>query len=243
MNNTADNQTFQQVLDGSWLMFKASEVNADGATITSSGFDLTAWMNATVPGTVLTNLVQNGIYPDPYIAENNNLIPDIYNVGRDFYTYWFYTTFELPAAGKEQNAWLEFRGINYSAHVFLNGVQITSTPIQGMFLRHVLDITRVANFGSINSLAVIIYPVNNPGNVANGGQGGDEQIGKDVTAQYVEGWDWIIPIRDRNTGIWDQVSVITAGPVVINDPYVVTKGITFQGTTKNAESAGPPTPA
>ena len=227
----------KQILDGSWLTIKASEVTANGSAITAGGFNFTGWMNATVPGTVLTNLVQNGIYPDPYVAENNNLIPDIFTAGRDFYTYWFYTSFELPTAANGQNAWLEFRGINYSADVYLNGSQLTSTPVQGMFLRHVFDITSVAKFGGLNSLAVIVYPVNNPGNVANGGQGGDEQIGKDVTAQYVEGWDWIIPIRDRNTGIWDQVSVITAGPVLIIDPYVVTTGITFQGTTKNAQSA------
>ena len=229
MNNTLDT--------GGWLTIKASEVNADGSAITSAGFDFTAWMNATVPGTVLTNLIQNGIYPDPYVAENNDLIPDIYTAGRDFYTYWFRTTFELPAATAGQNAWLQFRGINYSADVFVNGSQITSTPIQGMFFRHVLDITSVANFGGVNSLAVIVYPVDHPGDVANGGQGGDEQIGRDVTAQYVEGWDWIIPIRDRNTGIWDQVSVITTGPVVINDPYVITSAIQFKGTTRIAESA------
>jgi len=38
--------------------------------------------------------------------------------------------------------------------------------------------------------------------------------------QFTAGWDWIKPVRDRNTGIWDKISVSTTGPVIINDPYV-----------------------
>ncbi|KAK2390389.1 mannosylglycoprotein endo-beta-mannosidase [Trifolium repens] len=46
-------------------------------------------------------------------------------------------------------------------------------------------------------------------------------IGKDVATQYVQGWDWIAPIRDRNTGIWDEVSIVITGPVKIIDPHLV----------------------
>ena len=41
--------------------------------------------------------------------------------------------------------------------------------------------------------------------------------------QYTPGWDWIQPVRDRNTGIWDEVSITTTGPVCLSFPYVVTK--------------------
>ena len=34
------------------------------------------WYNATVPGTVLTTLVDQGVYPDPYYGLNNLAIPD-----------------------------------------------------------------------------------------------------------------------------------------------------------------------
>jgi mannosylglycoprotein endo-beta-mannosidase len=40
-------------------------------------------------------------------------------------------------------------------------------------------------------------------------------ISKDVTAQYVEGWDWILPVPDRNTGIWDHVELSFTGPVTL----------------------------
>jgi len=37
-----------------------------------------------------------------------------------------------------------------------------------------------------------------------------------------EGWDWIPAIRDRNTGIWQDVILSAAGQVKIGDPQVIT---------------------
>jgi hypothetical protein len=38
----------------------------------------------------------------------------------------------------------------------------------------------------------------------------------------VAGWDWIQPIRDRNTGIWDKVYIEQTGAVDVRNPHVVT---------------------
>jgi hypothetical protein len=54
--------------------------------------------------------------------------------------------------------------------------------------------------------------------------------------RYPVGWDWVIPIRDRNTGIWDQVSISTSGPVVIRDPHVITR---VPGQRKPGETQEP----
>eukprot|EP00850_Spirogloea_muscicola_P022865 SM000315S11902 [mRNA] locus=s315:76654:82974:- [translate_table: standard] len=181
------------------------------------------WLAAVVPGTVLTTLVHNGIFPDPFYGLNNQQIPDIHTAGRDFYTFWFCTSFELPGSPISHltltsRVWLEFCGINYSAEIYVNGFKVAET--KGMFLRHQADITDVV-WGGTNQLAVLVHPPDHPGNVQGGGQGGDHDIAKDVTAQYVEGWDWIIPIRDRNTGIWDKVVVSVSGPAVLRDPHLV----------------------
>ncbi|XP_021742484.1 mannosylglycoprotein endo-beta-mannosidase-like isoform X2 [Chenopodium quinoa] len=91
-----------------------------------------------------------------------------------------------------------------------------------MFCRHSLDVTDILSPDGQNLLAVIVHPPDHPGKIpSTGGQGGDHEIGKDVAAQYVEGWDWMTPIRDRNTGIWDEVSLSTTGPVKIMDPHLV----------------------
>ncbi|EOY11333.1 Mannosylglycoprotein endo-beta-mannosidase isoform 3 [Theobroma cacao] len=91
-----------------------------------------------------------------------------------------------------------------------------------MFQRHSLEVTDILNPEGTNLLAVLVYPPDHPGSIPpEGGQGGDHEIGKDVATQYVEGWDWIAPVRDRNTGIWDEVSIYVSGPVKIIDPHLV----------------------
>jgi hypothetical protein len=40
--------------------------------------------------------------------------------------------------------------------------------------------------------------------------------------QFTPGWDWIQPVRDRNTGIWDEVSITTTGSVRIQHPHIRT---------------------
>ena len=40
-------------------------------------------------------------------------------------------------------------------------------------------------------------------------------IAKDCAAQFVEGWDWMVPVPDRGTGLWDDVSIAWTGPVLL----------------------------
>ncbi|TDN38697.1 hypothetical protein [Hymenobacter sp. UV11] len=37
------------------------------------------------------------------------------------------------------------------------------------------------------------------------------------------GWDWIRPIRDRNTGIWDKVTIEKTKQINLKNPHVVTR--------------------
>ncbi|MCA1741690.1 MAG: beta-glycosidase, partial [Bacteroidales bacterium] len=108
-------------LSSGWKAKKASEVDADGRQLTIEDPDLSGWLNATVPGTVLTTLVKNGLMPDPWYGMNNELIPDIWNEGRDYYTYWFFTRFSAETIDSAKQVWLNFRGINYRAEIYLNG--------------------------------------------------------------------------------------------------------------------------
>ena len=210
------------LLNSGWYARRANEVRLDGNRLTMSPFDTDGWMKAKIPGTVLTTLLENNIFPAPEVSLNNNLIPDIYHVGKDFYTFWFIRPFEVNELDKDKQVWLNFRGINYKADIFLNGKRINPTTHEGMFLRQSYNITSYLNENKVNLLAVIVYPPDYPGN-PNGGQGGDGQIARSVTMQYTPGWDWIQPVRDRNTGIWDEVSITTTGAVRIQHPYVVTK--------------------
>jgi mannosylglycoprotein endo-beta-mannosidase len=219
-------------LSGPWSCRRASDVHPSGEALSMPGDSLKGWTPAVVPGTVLTSLLNAGQVPDPFYGMNNKRIPDIYNTGVAQYTYWFVKDFSC----KGGNAWLQFRGVNYGFDAYLNGHRLTDSTHYGMFLRAEFDITPWLASDGHNRLAVIVYPPDPPGN-PNGGQGGDGTIARNVTQQYVAGWDWIQPIHDRNTGIWDKVFLRRTGAVKIDHPHVVT-------TVPGARcSAGPQAPA
>ena len=127
-----------------WKMKRADEVGVRSEEVSSAELPTEGWLPAVVPGTVLNSLVHDGVYPEPYYGLNNKLeknrIPDLYRVGRDFYTYWFRTEFRLDrkeCGGKK--VWLQADGINYRAEIWLNGNMVGNTA--GMFLQRVIDIT------------------------------------------------------------------------------------------------------
>ncbi|HEY4208957.1 MAG TPA: glycoside hydrolase family 2 TIM barrel-domain containing protein [Puia sp.] len=207
-------------LNAGWKCINVEKLKRDGQHISAPSYDLKDWMDATVPGTVLTTLINDKLMPDPFYGMNNERIPDIYNVGRDYYTYWFVKDFDGGALRGDEQVWLDLRGVNYSCDVYLNGHKLNNKLHKGMFLRQSYTITKYLVKGK-NRVAIIVYPPDPVGN-PNGGQGGDGEIARSVSHQYVAGWDWIQPIRDRNTGIWDKVSIHRAGGVRIRNPHVVT---------------------
>jgi len=208
-------------LNANWKCAPIKQVKASGEQISQHGFSLSKWQPAVVPGTVLTTMLENKEVPDPFYGLNNLKIKDIYETGRDHYTYWFVNDFQQKKLAGDQ-VWLNLRGVNYSCDVFLNGKKVNDERHFGMFLRQIYNITNVLSANGENRLAVIVYPIDPVGN-PNGGQGGDGVIARNVSHQYVAGWDWIQPIRDRNTGIWDKVILETTQAVNLQNPHVVTR--------------------
>lgn len=219
-----------------WYMEKAGKAGP-GEVVSSISYKPDGWLPAIIPGTVLNSLVHNKVYPNPYFGDNNrrsrNLIPDISEAGREFYHYWFRTEFKVPAAFTGKKLWLKLHGINYRAAVWLNGKKLGT--MAGMFEAGNFDITDIANRTGRNVLAVDVLPVDVPGNVyrnskkrtgavGENNNGGDGEIGKNVTMLMSVGWDFTSPdgIRDRNTGIWRDVELYTTGNVVLEAPFVQT---------------------
>jgi len=208
------------------------------------------WFPVKVPSTVLTGLVANKVYPNPYFGMNNMLIPDASDSFNHQYhlqqfsflpneanpwkkPYWYRTNFTIPSTDKGKHFQLIFKGINYRAAVWLNGKQIAdSSQMAGMFAQYSFDVTNAIHAGDTNILAVEIYPLDYPGLpstpqlkalgdfFANGGPTGD--IGKNVTMLCSVGWDWMPAVRDRNIGIWQPVYLRTSGDVVIQNPQIKT---------------------
>lgn len=221
--------------DFTWRMKKVGEVTTLAAEISKPNFPERDWMPAIVPGTVLNSLVHNKIYPEPYYGLNNKLssklIPDISEVGREFYTYWFRTEFIVPADYKDKTVWLQVDGINYRAEIWLNG-NLVST-VSGMFMQDNIDITDFARIGEKNGLAVKVFPVDIEGttkakpwsSMGENRNGGDGNIGLNTTMLMSVGWDFTFKdgIRDRNTGIWKSISLYSTGKVALRHPFVKSK--------------------
>lgn len=227
----------------------SSVISASGEELSSPQYKSKVyWFPVKVPSTVLTGLVANGIYTDPYSGLNNMLIPDAsdefnkkYDLEKFSYLpndpnpwkkpYWYRTTFMVPSADNGRCFQLIFKGINYRAGIWLNGRQVAdSTQMAGMFAQYSLDVSSYIKAGVKNVLAVKIYPLDYPGLPSteqlkalddfypNGGPTGD--IGKNVTMLCSVGWDWVPPARDRNIGIWLPVYLRTSGGVTIGNTKI-----------------------
>lgn len=215
-----------------WKMYKAGDVKESAEKISQPGYSTSQWLPAIVPGTVLNSLVHNKVYPEPYYGMNNkldkNIIPDLAKVGRDFYTYWFRTEFDVPQSYQGKVVWLQVDGINYRAEIWVNGHLLGN--MSGMFKPDYIDITDFARIGQKNALAIKVYPVDMPGTIkpkqwGAAGEfhnGGDGIIGLNITMLMSVGWDFTFNdgIRDRNTGIWKNISLYATNKAVLRHPFI-----------------------
>ena len=247
----SQNGTVRQVKLTRFELQSSVLITSSGAEISSPEYKSKVyWFPVRVPSTVLTGLVANKVYPDPYSGLNNMLIPDAsdefnkkYNLEQFSHLpnnanpwnkpYWYRTSFKVSKADNGRHFQLIFKGINYRAAVWVNGTQVAdSTQMAGMFGEYSLDVSNLIRSGMENAVAVKIYPLDYPGLPAteqlkalgdffeNGGPTGD--IGKNVTMLCSIGWDWIPPVRDRNMGIWLPVYLRTSGGITITDTKLVT---------------------
>jgi hypothetical protein len=208
---------------GRWRLAEAPQVQAQGGEISSTNYSDTAWYPATVPGTVLTTLIDRGVYPDYDYGLNNMAIPE--SLARQ--DYWYRTAFDAPAALDGRELTLTLKGINYAAEVWVNGKKVGN--IRGAFIRGVFDVTGRVTPGKRNVIAVRVSPPPHPGipheeSIAAGpGENGGWVALDGPTFAASEGWDWIPGIRDRNTGIWQDVTLSASGRVRLLDPQVITR--------------------
>lgn len=238
-------------LDKHWHMQSSYVAKEDGATLSSARFSPRDWTKTPVPTTVLTALVRDGHYPDPYVGMNNMKIPDAWDAFNqthdlDKYShlpnqrnpwkdpYWFWTRFDTPeGVTPGQTVWLKLGAINYRADVWLNGHQVAKADnLVGMFADWRLPVTLFLHKDKPNTLAIKIHPPDDPADPGPaqleafgtfGVNGGPTgDIGKNVTMQCAVGWDWLPAIRDRNMGLWQPVALEVTGPVEIRPPHVIT---------------------
>ena len=208
----------QYELTGGWEMASAADVVSK--PFLEAGFDTSEWYDATVPGTVLTTLVKQGVFPDPYYGLNNLEIPD--TLCRT--DWWYRIKFDVADSLLSDNSRLVFNGINYRAEIWLNGSRLGR--MDGAFKRGSFDVKDVLK-AKDNVLAVRISPPDNPGiaheqNSVEFGPNGGALCLDGPTFIVSEGWDWMPAMRDRNSGIWQDVRLCFDKGIVIGDTQIIT---------------------
>lgn len=216
------NHNDEWIIAGDWNLIPAPKVKEDGAAISMSSYHAREWWPATVPGTVLTTMIDRGIYPDPDYGLNNLAIPESLNKQ----DYWYRVQFRTPNSIGGRRATLTFEGINYEATVWINGRALGS--IKGAFIRGTFDVTDLLKAEQPNVLAVRVSPPPHPGipqeqSIKGGpGENGGIMCLDGPTFVATEGWDWIPAVRDRDTGIWQPVILKASSALKIGDPQVIT---------------------
>ena len=206
------------ILRDNWFIEPSADVHAPGEVISSVGFSTRDWYRATLPSTVISALVEDKVYPDPYTGLNLRSIPGTtYPIFDDFsnvpmppaspfrQSWWYRTEFKLPPEYFGKTVWLGFDGINYRANVWMNGVKISSSEnLAGTWRLFNLDVTSAAKPGQTNSLAVEIFPPQP----------------RDLAITLV---DWAPMPPDKEMGIWRDVHLTATGPIALRYPAVLSK--------------------
>src|SRR5579884_1256109 len=208
----------QTLLRDGWSIQSSADVRADGAALSTVGYGVKDWYRATLPATVLSALVADRVYLDPYVGMNLRSIPGTsYPIFSNFtevpmppespfrVSWWYRTEFSVPAEYKGKTIWLGFDGINYRANVWLNGRQIASADkMAGTWRLFDFDITSAARPGAPNALAIEVFPPRP----------------RDLATTLV---DWAPMPPDKEMGIWRDVHIRATGPVALRYPAVLTK--------------------
>ena len=121
-------------LAGGWRLASATDLKgADGEAISQPGYDARAWLAATVPGTVLTTLVDRGVYPDPAYGLNNLAIPE--SLSR--HDWWYRAELQAPPslAGATRRTrvrrdQLRFRGLARRPAAGRHGGRLRARPLR-----------------------------------------------------------------------------------------------------------------
>ncbi|GAA4569044.1 glycosyl hydrolase 2 galactose-binding domain-containing protein [Planotetraspora kaengkrachanensis] len=214
-------------LESGWTLTMDDRAGGQGADLSRPGVDTSRWLPATVPGTVLTSLVDQGRLPDPVAGFGNLHIPEALSR----HSWWYRRGFRLPVelrAGPGRHIWLEFDGVNHTADIWLNGRRTGTLTYP--FARAAHDVTELLAAGGEQVLAVKITPMPFPGSPADKGPAGRSWVdaGADMmnrnspTYLASSGWDWMPAVRDRAAGIWNHVRLRSTGDAVIGDPRVDT---------------------
>lgn len=206
-----------QLKDG-WAIQSSAHISEKGDVLSTTKFSPKDWYPTSVPSTVLSALVNDKVYPDPYFGMNLRSIPGTeYPIGGNFSniempadspfrpSWWYRTEFQVPADYRGKQVWLHFGGINYRANIWLNGKLLAgSDQVVGTWRVFEFNVTGKVEPGATNALAVEVFAPHPD----------------DLALTFV---DWNPMPPDKDMGLWRGVYLSTSGPVELRFPQVITQ--------------------
>ncbi|HEX6915408.1 MAG TPA: hypothetical protein VF145_09210, partial [Chitinophagaceae bacterium] len=178
------------------------------------------WYPAEVPGTVHTDLIRNGLIPDPFFGTNEDSVQWVEKQTWE-YRYFFFTP-------PQPSGWqIIFDGLDTDAEVFLNGKKLLRT--NNMFRRWEVPIDNLlphaANELLVRFLPTAAIAMNQKQNDPISRPDNERVYAR--KAQYQFDWDW--GPRLVTSGIWKPVTLVNR-----LNPYLGNVKIDAEDITANA---------
>ena len=191
------------------------------------------WLPATVPGSVHTDLMENGIIEDPYYRLVERDVQWVDKVD------WEYeTTFNIDEETYNKDIIeLRFNGLDTYANIYLNDSLILNTD--NMFIRWSVECKNKLKLGNNKLRIVFESPINNGlisrdrlGYFLPGAENDQSQLGglgdKKVCvftrkAGYHFGWDW--GPRLVSSGIWQDIELVSWNKAIITDLNIIQNNV------------------
>jgi beta-mannosidase len=196
---------------------------------------LTEWVESTVPGNVRADLISAGRLPDLFLANNNDRATWVNDC-----VWWYEKKFAAPP-GNFKRYFLDFHGIDYLSHIYLNGRKFGQN--EGMFTRQQYDVS--SSIRDENTLNVRLMgssflpkPRLSPWERILSRVGKPLQGGLEVFPDRIEtlkcqmGFGWDFAPDMPTIGIWDEVHLIGCGNVFVAHMHVITSVLRDLGQAK-----------
>ncbi|KAJ5667697.1 Glycoside hydrolase family 2 N-terminal [Penicillium maclennaniae] len=185
-----------------WRLQSVTRVDGDLSTLSKPGAQLDTWYSVSSRGTVMSGLIQNGVYKEEEIFFSNHM--DKIGGQAIFEAPWIYRR-ELTLHPKSENYFtLKTHGITSKADIWVNGALVASSEEQqGSYGGHACDLTNHVKEG-INCVLIQAYPTN---------------YLRDFAMGFV---DWNPYPADNGTGVWRNVELSQTGAVSMSPFRVIT---------------------
>lgn len=191
-----------------WQLLECYDDEWEHRRVYDKDFPIEYWRNAKVPSCVHLNLLEAGEIEDPYFELNSKNCEWI--AGR---TWVYARDFLVDPMYKGARIRLLFKGIDYKAHFYVNGIYLGSTG--GMFSPSVFEIQGLIDYDGSNRVCVVIEK---PPILCG-------QMGRSSTVYARKprvNYHWDFAAKLVTMGIWRDVELIITGDVFVEDLWIRT---------------------